>query len=224
MNKIRRFCSFLLIHGAKIDTPPLCRHWLGFARPCGSSFKAQRASAWRRNGITGTLGRCAQQTAEILVLIVRCVLHCRYHYCIDPERQLLVSSYTFLSSTLFSPRAVDAVFLIWAGSNYDKSPFMSKLESAIQYSLHQLPEQMPFLVLDRFAYIAKQSAGKSRRPSSMSSFQNVLGIIYSGYSVGCSGFAELYSLGDVQSQRVQSALDLMHPSQVCPYWLLPRSI
>jgi hypothetical protein len=50
--------SFLLIHGAKIDTPPLCRHWLGFARPCGSSFNAQRASAWLRNGTTGTLGQC----------------------------------------------------------------------------------------------------------------------------------------------------------------------
>jgi hypothetical protein len=137
----------------------------------------------------------------------------------------MISSYTFLSSTLFSPKAVDAVFLIWAGSNYDKTPFTRMLEYAIQDLLQKLPGQMPFLVLDRFAYIARQTAGKWDRPSSMSSFQNVLGIIYSGYSVGCSGFAELYSLGNVQSQcSVQSSLDLMHSSQACPFYLLPRSI
>jgi len=71
---------------------------------------------------------------------------------------------------------------------------MQLLEFGIQKRLQGLPGQSPFLVQDRFAYILNRTGGAVHRPP-MNSFQNVLGIIYSGYSVGCSGFAELYSLG-----------------------------
>lgn len=147
----------------------------------------------------------------------------RYHYCVDPERQLLISPYTFLSSAAFSSEAVDSAYLFWSGSNYDKSPLMRLLEFGIQKRLEELPGQSPFLVQDRFAYISNRTGGTAHRPPSMTSFQNVLGIIFSGYSVGCSGFAELYSLGNLKLQCIPIAFKCMYFLQVCPFLPLPRS-
>ena len=122
---------------------------------------------------------------------------CRYHYCVNPERLLLISPYTLLSSATFSFNAVQPVYLLWTGSNGDESPIRLLIESGIQFRVDDTP-QSTFLLQDRFAFIANQSRGTTQRPSRMNAFQNVLGVIYSGYSVGCSGFAELYSLGREQ--------------------------
>jgi hypothetical protein len=90
------------------------------------------------------------------------------------------------------------VFLLWSGSNGDRSPIMSFIESEIQQRLQALDPRSrnPILVLNRFSY-----GGQAHfRPTSMVYYQNARAIIYSGYSVGCSGFAELYSLGSVVLQ------------------------
>lgn len=107
---------------------------------------------------------------------------------------LLISPYTLLSSATFSFNDVQPVYLLWTGSNGDESPIRVLLESGIQFRLEDSPHST-FRLQDRFAFIANQSRGTTQRPSRMNTFQNVLGVIYSGYSVGCSGFAELYSLG-----------------------------
>ena len=103
--------------------------------------------------------------------------------------------YTFLSSASFSFNSVTSVFLLWKGSNEDASFVQQSIKEGITAALSQKPH--PFVVQDRFFYIVQQTQGRQRRPSNMNAFQNVRGIIYTGYSVGCSGFAELYSLGDL---------------------------
>jgi hypothetical protein len=102
--------------------------------------------------------------------------------------------YSFLSSSLFSFNSVSPVFLLWKGSNEDASNIMQSIGEALFAMFSKW--NYPFTVEDRFSYIANRTQGRERRPSSMNVFQNVRGIIYTGYSVGCSGLAELYSLGD----------------------------
>ncbi len=68
---------------------------------------------------------------------------------------------------------------------------MQSIESGIATA--QYVTQYPFVVQDRFAYVLDRTGG--RRLSNMNVFQNVRGIVYSGYSVACSGLADLYSIG-----------------------------
>jgi hypothetical protein len=102
--------------------------------------------------------------------------------------------YAFLSSAAFSFQAVSAVFLLWKGSNEDGSEVMQSIGNGIASALSQA--RYPFVVQDRFSYVLDRTGGRQRRPSNMNVFQNARGIVYSGYSVGCSGFADLYSIGD----------------------------
>jgi hypothetical protein len=90
------------------------------------------------------------------------------------------------------------VFLLWKGSNEDASNIILSIGEAVSAAFSK--RNYPFTVEDRFSYILDRTQGRERRPSSMNVFQNVRGIIYTGYSVGCSGFAELYSLGDFFSE------------------------
>ncbi len=142
----------------------------------------------------------------------------RYHYCVDPDRQLFISPLTFLSSASFLPDALQSVFLLWSGSNGERSPVMSFIESEIQQRLQALDPRSrnPILVLDRFSY-----GGQAHfRPTSMTYYQNARAIIYSGYSVGCSGFAELYSLGNIALQRLLCELTsciFCRRAHICPF-------
>jgi hypothetical protein len=112
---------------------------------------------------------------------------------------LLLVPYTFLSSASFSYRSVEPVFLLWKGSNEHASDVIRVIEDSLSRDMSLTPGAFPFVVQDRFYYIGRRTGGKMRRPSSMKEFANALGIIYTGYSVGCSGFAELYSLGRMPS-------------------------
>jgi hypothetical protein len=141
---------------------------------------------------------------------------CRYHYCVDPQRLLLISPFTFLTSAVFSVENMESVYLLWSGSNYDKSPIMRQLEMGIQKRMLEKQVLSRYTVDDRFDYISRRTGRTTLRPSSMNSFQNVLGIIYSGYSVGCSGFAELYSLGNLNAFCNSSAFKFMNSLQVYP--------
>jgi hypothetical protein len=101
---------------------------------------------------------------------------------------------TFLSSAAFSFKSVSSVFLLWKGSNEEGSDVMQSIESGIASELNVT--RYPFDVQDRFAYVLERTGGRQRRPSNMNVFQNARGIVYSGYSVACSGLADLYSIGD----------------------------
>lgn len=93
---------------------------------------------------------------------------------------------------------------------------MRRLEMGIQKRMLEKQVLSPYTVQDRFDYISRRTGRTTLRPSSMNSFQNVLGIIYSGYSVGCSGFAELYSLGNLNALCNSSAFKFMNSLQVYP--------